>query len=541
VLLRGRRRALFLFAALQTGVAVGFAVSAALFPHLRTASSTVLGTEIVGSFRDSVLTMFIRAALILFPAAVCLGATLPLATEFCVRGLARLGGAVGRVYAVNTVGCILGSLGAGFVLIPLIGMQGTLLLLISTNLALALLLAASEAAPARQRLTVAAVVLATGAALLSILPSDVFRRTFGQPGQEIIFYKEGATDTVAVAESYGQRAILYDDQRGTAGTGSFRENFMFGHLPMLLHPGEPRRVLHICFGVGNSLSAVAAHESLERVDNVELSPHVLDAAHFFWTNNGVLSSPKVRTIIDDGRNYVMATREQYDVILLEPPEMFTAGVINLYTREFYEDAAAHLAPDGLMMQWLPFAEAPLEAERMFFRSFYDVFPNATAWKQLEGGPVLMIGTTQPLTIDYQRLKARMREPRVYRDLELIGVADVDHLLALFVFDNDAFRDFALGAPPITDDQTVLDFSMPRYIGTGFGLGTFNRNVLQDGQGPFGAIMRRGQYYFDHRSSVIPLLTNLAGEDPANISARINARARPLLPPQPFIAQSNWRR
>jgi hypothetical protein len=178
---------------------------------------------------------------------------------------------------------------------------------------------------------------------------------------------------------------------------------------------------------------------------------------------------------------------------------------------------------------------------MFFRAFYDVFPNATAWRLLEGGPVLMIGSQQPLTIDYQRLKARMREPRVHRDLELSGVADVDHLLALFVFDNDAFRDFALGAPPITDDRTVLDFSMPRYIGTGFGLGTFNRNVQQDGQGPFGAIMQRGQYYYDHRSSVIPLLRNLAGEDPAAIDARINAQARPIMPQQPFVARSDWRR
>lgn len=103
---------------------------------------------------------------------------------------------------------------------------------------------------------------------------------------------------------------------------------------MLIHPGTPKRVLHICFGVGNSLSAVASHDELERVDNVELSPHVLTAGPLFWSNDGVLRHPKVHTVIEDGRNFLLATPEIYDVIMLEPPEMFTAGVVNLYTREF---------------------------------------------------------------------------------------------------------------------------------------------------------------------------------------------------------------
>jgi hypothetical protein len=249
----------------------------------------------------------------------------------------------------------------------------------------------------------------------------------------------------------------------------------------------------------------------------------------------------VRTIIDDGRNFVMASRDTYDVILLEPPEIFTAGVINLYTREFYRDAAAHLAPDGVMMQWLPYAEAPLDEERMLFRAFYDVFPNATAWKLLDGGPVLFIGTKQPLSIDYQGLQAKMQGERVRQDLALIGVQDVDRLLSFFVFDTAAFRDFALAAPPVTDDRTVLDFSMPRYLGSGFGLGTFSMHVRRDGVGPFGAVVDRAQYYFAHRSSIIPLLTNLGGEDPQAIQARVDALAKPNAPPLPPIPEQQWQR
>lgn len=540
-LLRGRKRPLLLFALLEAGIGLGFALSAGLFLDLQRISTAMLGSDVVGSFGVSVLTMFVHASLILLLPAVCLGATVPLATEICVRGLSHLGGSVGRVYAVNTLGAILGSLGAGFVLIPILGMHQTLTALIGTNFLLALLLVAVGGESARFRFGVGATVVACGIGIAALLPADLFTRNYTSPGNKIIFYREGVTDTVAVIEGKsGPRAIVYEDRRGTSGTTSYPWNYLLGHLPMLLHPGEPRTVLHICFGVGNSLSAVVAHESLERVDNVELSPHVLEAAQYFWTNDEVLSHPKVRTIIDDGRNFVMASRERYDVIVLEPPQTFTSGVINLYTREFYRDAEARLAPDGLMMQWVPYAESPLDEERMLFRAFYDVFPNSTAWRLREGGPILFVGTKRPLEIDYQRLRERMRRGQVGKDLELIEMDDVDHLLALFVFDTPAFREFALKAPPVTDDRTVLDFSMPRYVGSGYGRAALNTNVNFGQNLPFHAILERRQWYFEHRSSVVPLLTNL-GEDRAAIEARINAHAAPVKPnPQP-IGQRRWQR
>jgi spermidine synthase len=539
--LRRRRRPLFVFAAIEAGIAVGFALSALLFAHLPAVAAAIRGTEIVGSFRASILTMFISSSLILFFPALCLGATVPLATEICARSLSRLGATVGRVYAFNTCGAIVGSLATGFLLIPAIGMQTALIFVISTNVLLSLVLVAAESASAAERIGAGVAVAAVSAGALFFVPPDLFRSTFAPANQKIIFYSEGATDTVAVVEGMGQRTIMYEDRRGTAGTNSYPFNFLLGHLPMLIHPGEPRTVLHICFGVGNSLSAVTAHESVERIDNVELSPHVLLAAEYFWTNNHVLSNPKVRTIIDDGRNFVMASRERYDVIILEPPETFTAGVINLYTREFYRDAGARLADDGVMLQWMPHGEAPLEEELMLFRAFYDAFPDATAWRLHEGGPTLFIGTKRPLRIDYQRLQEKMGRERIRQDLKLIGVDDVDHLLALFLFDSSAFRELALQAQPVTEDRTVLDFSMPRYLGTGFGLGTFNPVVRHGFEKPLGASFERNKWYFGRRRSVMPLLTNLGAEDPRAIESRIEAWATELRDKRKPIARNLWRR
>jgi hypothetical protein len=229
------------------------------------------------------------------------------------------------------------------------------------------------------------------------------------------------------------------------------------------------------------------------------------------------------------------------VIQLEPPETFTAGVINLYTREFYRDAAARLAPDGVMLQWLPVGAAPLDEERMLFRAFYDVFPHATAWRQLENGPLLLVGTKEPLRIDYRRLREKMLHYSVRRDLELCAIHDADQLLALFALDEAALAEIVRGAPAVTDDRSVLDFTMPRYLGSGFGFGALTAFAQQDGRSPWHVFVERTRYYFERRRSVVPYLTNLGDEEPQAIAARIAARTPVPVPKRWGIPEDEWRR
>lgn len=177
---------------------------------------------------------------------------------------------------------------------------------------------------------------------------------------------------------------------------------------------------------------------------------------------------------------------------------------------------------------------------MLFRSFADVFPHATAWRQLDSGCMLLIGTRAPLTIDYQRLRARMSEPRVARDMELIGVRSVDHLLTFFVFDEPALADFVRGVSPVTDDRTVLDFTIPRHLGSGFGLGSFNTRARRDGRDPLGEAMIRMHHYRQHARPVESLLTNLGSDTPASVGRRIKALASTPIP-QDLVAERDWRR
>jgi hypothetical protein len=146
----------------------------------------------------------------------------------------------------------------------------------------------------------------------------------------------------------------------------------------------------------------------------------------------------------------------------------------------------------------------------------------------------------PLTIDYQRLAARMRAPAVARDLELIGVKNPDRLLSFLVFDEPAVAEFVRDVAPVTDDRTLLDFSIPRSLGSGFGLGTWNTKATTAGRNPWNEAFERERYYREHRSSAVPLLRNLGGDTPETVRARIAQEATIPLP-HGGVRRVDWKR
>jgi hypothetical protein len=152
--------------------------------------------------------------------------------------------------------------------------------------------------------------------------------------------------------------------------------------------------------------------------------------------------------------------------------------------------------------------------------------------------MLLIGTKKPLSIDYRRFVKRFNQPNVRRDLALAGVADADHLLSFFQFDEATYHQFVEGVRPVDDDRTVLDFSMPRYLGSGFGLGQFNRTVQSDGLIPFSIVAQRRQYYREIVRPVAPLLTNLGDQPREAIAARIAQRLGLRVEHLP-IDEKNW--
>jgi spermidine synthase len=510
-----------LFAVGVIQIAIGFAVLVALRIYMGFDTFVPAAAAQIGgltSWRQVVVLMFTETGLTMLVMSLLLGAMFPLVARVAVDSLDSVGERIGFVYVANTVGSILGSVFVGFGLLPWLGMRGAFLTLVIANLSLGVFVVS------RQQRTGAGrwIALAGGVAILAsfwILPTELFKNQFVQRYGDLLFYKEEVTDTVMVTENeQGERLIRYADGRGTAGTGTVVGDRMYGHLPLMLHP-EPRKVLQICFGVGNSLSAVLQHP-VELVDAVELSPGVLEAAPFFSsTNRDSMDDPRVNMIINDGRNFLLTSNELYDVIRLDPPELHTRGVVNLYTKEFYELARERLAPGGIFSIWINNVMTPEEEIKMLLRTMAQVFPYVSVWHDPMMFSWIINGSMAPHDPDLEVLETAFARPEVAADMTSIGIRDPYEFLNHYVFSDQELIDWAGGGPLVVDDHTRLDFSVPRSRDAFYGLGNFNTDYyllefLDEGQSApenvalriFGEKVRRLAAV---KESVLPSISNLS--------------------------------
>jgi len=516
------------FGWLEIALAVSVALSAQVIRRLP--ELVTLGLETIGldSWWVTLFYIFGQTALVLLIPALILGAIFPLATRIYTTGLGSVGRKVGTVYSANTLGAIFGAAAAGFVMIPTIGVRGSFLALILLNFLLGTALLGMD--PDRgPRAKLGAVVAVLVLALLSwtALPAKIFYRNFEKRFGQVLFYEEEASDTIMVAQVSGRpatRMMIFSDGRGTAGTPTVMENRFYGHLPLLLHP-EPKEVLVICFGVGNTMGAIGRHPEVERIDVAELSPGVVKCAPNFPTNNGILEDPRVNLTIEDGRNFLLTTDKKYDVITLEPPEIHTAGVVNLYTREFYELCRDHLKEGGVLSHWVNVFLLPEKETRMLVRTVLEIFPHTTLWQGPRHYSFNFISSERPLSIELSEFRRKLAQPEVNRSLAEVQLADQYDLLSLFLFSEQGLDRFAGDVPVVTDDHSRIDFSVPRSVYSGFGFKhpfSAHVNVLTETHSDHDPEERGGRLGLMllslGRESVAPLVTGRQGPPAAEAGA-----------------------
>jgi spermidine synthase len=488
----------------------------------------------VWSWGRALAIIFAQAAAVLLLPAALLGAAFPLALALAQPG-ERPAAVVGRLYAANALGSVAGAVLGTFALVPLLGTRGALLLLAWLPLPVALwALRASLPAP-RARVLAAAVVAALGVSSLLAAPRGFYEQLFEKRFGRVVWFSEGMTETVAVCEHRdGSRWIQFSDGRGASGTWSFQGGWLYAHLPLLLHPA-PRAAAVVCFGTGNTLGAASLH-GLEVLDGIELSPEVVKAAPLFAaTNHDVTRSGRARVVVEDGRNYMLATDRRYDVVTAEPPLVHTAGVVNLYSRDFYELVSRRLPEDGILAVWLATWELEAPEMRMLVRAFVDAFPHASLWDCTHPGEWLLLGSRTPLRVDLDALAARMQAPAVLRDLARIdadsgGIRTPADLLALHMMGREGLVAFAGGAPPVTDDRSVVDFTSPRRARANFGLGEWVTGGLSiSGVGERGLqselLLREFDRVYTFREPVASLVASYGAREPAAFLAEVREKAR----------------
>jgi spermidine synthase len=397
----------------------------------------------------------VRSLWVVLPAAILWGASFPLAlASVASRGQdpARL---VGGVYAANTVGAIVGSLGASLVLVAWIGSQHSEQLLIVVA-ALGALFASGATAfgtesgktLSKYSLAVSILLLAGYTELLAAtvhpLPARLveYGRFAAVRGatNKIIYMGEGLTASVAVSD-------LPDGIRNYHNAGKVQASSdpadmklqrMLGHLTTLI-PENPHRVLVIGCGAGATAGAVSVEPRLQKETIAEIEPLVpkVVSTHFAEHNFDVIRNPKVEVRIDDGRHYLLTSKEKFDGITSDPLDPWVKGAAALYTREFFEIAKQHLNPGGVVTQFVQLYESNEEAVKSEIATFLEAFPNGMVFANTvngQGYDVVLLGQVEPTKIDVDKLQARLNSPeyaRMAQSLREIGIYSATDLMATY--------------------------------------------------------------------------------------------------------------
>jgi len=391
---------------------------------------------------------------VLLPMTLCIGATFPFAVRAVVLRAEDASAASARVYAWNTVGSIVGSLGAGFALLPWLGLAGTVLAAAAANLALA---AAALAGSGRRLAAGVAAAGMVGVAALPLGPPEDLLRTSVLTGRmlngPLAALEVGRSATVSVVDLGSSWRILTNGlpEASIDRDESPPERTLASWLsiaPVLYRP-ETESMLIVGLGGGVTLGAVPP--SVAAVDVIELEPGVVEINRRFVERRGgpPLDDPRVRLVLGDARGALILSDRRYDAIVSQPSHPWTSGSSHLYTREFFEMVSEHLAPGGIFVQWLGIRFASEDQFRSLLATLNDTFAHVEVLRPIRFGMVF-VASDGPLDLAASA-PAALAPPGFPEE----GLYRGEDALAALSVDAAATRVLARGAPLITDDRNRL--------------------------------------------------------------------------------------
>ncbi len=454
----------------------------------------------LGDSLDAVLLAELTVALpVLLPPTLIMGALF----SHLAQSARHATGGVGWALGVNMAGGLAAPLVAGVVLVPLLGVQWTL---IGIALAYWLLLPKFSILPRW--------AYALPAILVLLLPGRLQIVTL-RPGESVLEYREGAMASVAVIEQQNERNLRVNNRFQMGGTGvrALRLQRMQTHVPMLLHP-KPSDVLYLGVATGVTAGAALTHRA-SRIDAVELVPESLALLPYFSPYNAELhKNPRVRLYTSDARRYVRTSSQQYDVVIgdLFHPGRDGGGL--LYTKEHFQAIAERLMPGGLYCQWLPLYQMDEAMLRSVIKTFQSVFGKTEAWLAGFdlGYPSLALIALSGDTARPEAIESTIGFNQALRQhLHLAAVRSSVQLAGHFMADHRMLADYAEGAPINTDDHPVILFDAPKF--------TLKRGVAS--YASFAALLNSLQF---KQASTLPSLSNDAdAEFTDRIDAFVKAR------------------
>lgn len=481
----------------------------ALFVSQFFGNSQLFFAKLINSFSDEFAVLFLVKAAVLFGFMILptffLGSTFPLVAKIHTRSLATVGWSIGFAYAMNTAGAVLGSFCAGFILIPLVGKETGLSIVIALQAATALV-AVLVVMPwkgkgkLRKKATFA-VILGAGLALCTTYPSwnrhvlatGKYHRleravaaevieTMGwwrtavsgadilatMERGELVYYGEGIGGFTTVLKYHGpfgeaEYSMANSGKMDASSRGDMKTQTLLAHFPMLFS-NDPKNVMVLGLASGITAGEVL-HYPVQTVDVVDINDRVFEAVRFFdaW-NNKVLNDPRTRPILQDGLAHLVLTRTSYDVIISEPSNPWMAGQAALFTREFFETARDRLTDDGIYVQWFHCYQMDWDTFAMVGRTFADVFPDSLLVSCEPGGlsgDFLFVGFKGEKGPNWERAQRNISYTRKTDNMDL---AYPELLYRMIVSEN---LDEVFGPGPMNKvNRPLLEYAAPRLMHQG---------------------------------------------------------------------------
>ena len=437
----------------------------------------------------------VRCLLTVTPGAMLWGLSFPFALAAVASDGQDAGHLVGRVYAANTVGAIVGALSVSLLLIGWIGTQQTQRVLIGMAGVSSLILLGPWASGSFRQPTLAVRSLARAAVIVGIavaagltvapVPGLLvaygrYAATWVRSAGDIIYVGEGTHASLAVSRE--TNGVLSYHNAGKIQASSFPQDMrlqrMLGHFTTLV-PDDPSSVLVIGMGAGVTAGAVSIDPRVDKVTIAEIEPLVPEVVSEYFSdhNFAVADNPKVQFRIDDGRHFLLTTDETFDAITSDPLDPWVKGAANLYTLEFWELVRQRLNPGGVVTVFVQLYEAGIEAVKSEIATFLEAFPYGTIWANTingQGYDLVLMGRLEPTPIDVAAWEERLRQPEygpIRESLSEVGINSALDLLATY-----SGRVNELG-PWLEDAQINRDRNLRLQYLAGLGINRYEQDLI----------------------------------------------------------------
>lgn len=499
-----RKDPVLVFAVIEIAIAV-FAMVAMMFYNALPAAVLIMAPVFKGSPELAIFVKFLLAASTFVPLTLGLGATFPAVVKSCVRALDEVGESVGTIYSANTLGAIGGALLAGFVLVPILGVEKMLVFAAAINMLIgvvALFMASTVSSKTRTTSTVVAALLC----LFAIIYPNIWDRTLlllAQPLRrnnqtnaaigllfektrrqllgdlKLIYYEDGVSATVGVFKHSNppQHVLITNGNIDGNDTADMCTQSLVAILPLVLRPKAETDCI-IGWGTGVSAGASALFP-LKDIVNIELEQKVLDASKYFHkVNHKAEEDPRCKIEFNDGRNFLLASDKKYDVIVSEPSNPWQVGVCNLFTKEFFKICHAQLNQNGVLSNWAQSTEVSPTNIRAIVSSMKSQFTNVAAFRSGRYPDIILLASDTPIKFDYSRVKEVYAKKEIKDELTGYGIVSPEAMLACLIATPASTTQLSANVPVNTDDHNYFEYSVQRTYETQTFLDA-NRQMFED--------------------------------------------------------------